>query len=56
MLAIALGGGIFAPWTLKAAIDNQLAVNPDTGRAISGFDPVAYFTDGKAIREAKYSI
>jgi hypothetical protein len=36
-----MGGGIFAPWTLKAATDNQLAVNPDTGLAISGFDPVA---------------
>lgn len=56
VLAIALGSGIFAPWTLKAATDIQLAVNPDTGRAISGFDPVAYFTDGKAIRQARYSI
>jgi len=49
VLAIALGGGIFAPWALRAATDNQLAVNPDTGLAISGFDPVAYFTDGKAM-------
>ena len=24
-------------------------MNPDTGLAISGFDPVAYFTDGKPV-------
>ena len=36
------------PWR-PAATDNQLAVNPETGLAISGFDPVAYFTDGKAL-------
>jgi YHS domain-containing protein len=47
--AVALGCGLFAPWTLKAATDLQLAVNPDTGLAISGFDPVAYFTEGKAM-------
>jgi len=49
MLGAVLGFGIFAPWSLRAATDNQLAVNSDTGLAISGFDPVAYFTDGKAI-------
>ena len=32
-----------------AATDNQLAVNATTGLAISGFDPVAYFTEGKAL-------
>jgi hypothetical protein len=48
-LGLALGCGIFAPWALWAATDDQLVVNPDTGLAISGFDPVAYFTDGKAI-------
>jgi hypothetical protein len=46
---VALSIGIFAPGILRAATDNQLAVNPETGLAISGFDPVAYFTDGKAI-------
>src|SRR5580765_5749660 len=49
LLGIALGSGIFAPVGLRAATDNQLAVNPETGLAISGFDPVAYFTEGKAI-------
>ena len=47
-LGVALGCGIFAPWTSQAATDNQLAVNLDTGLAISGFDPVAYFTESKA--------
>ena len=48
-LAIAVGGGIFKPSGVRAANDNQLAVNADTGLAISGFDPVAYFTEGKAL-------
>jgi len=48
-LGIALAGGIFAPLVVQAATDNQLAVNSNTGLAISGFDPVAYFTDGKAM-------
>jgi hypothetical protein len=47
-LFISLGAGIFAPHDIKAATDSQLTVNPDTGLAISGFDPVAYFTDGRA--------
>ncbi len=47
-LFIALGAGIFAPQAI-AATDGQLTVNPDTGLAISGFDPVSYFTDGKAL-------
>jgi YHS domain-containing protein len=49
LLGIALGSGIFAPVGLRAATDNQLAVNAETGLAISGFDPVAYFTEGKAL-------
>ncbi|HZP68311.1 MAG TPA: YHS domain-containing (seleno)protein [Pseudolabrys sp.] len=44
-----MAGGISAPRALRAATENQLAVNPATGLAISGFDPVAYFTDGKAL-------
>jgi YHS domain-containing protein len=48
LLGVALGCGIFAPGALQGATDNQLAVNSDTGIAISGFDPVAYFTDSKA--------
>jgi hypothetical protein len=45
---MALAAGIFAPVVLRAATDNHLAVNGTTGLAISGFDPVAYFTEGKA--------
>jgi YHS domain-containing protein len=55
-LGVALGAGIFAPslapfgpLAARAATDNQLAVNVTTGLAISGFDPVAYFTEGKAL-------
>jgi YHS domain-containing protein len=48
LLGLALGCGIFAPGPLPAATDNQLAVNTETGLAISGFDPVAYFTESKA--------
>jgi len=48
LLGVALGCGIFAPGTPQAATDNQLTVNLDTGLAISGFDPVAYFTESKA--------
>lgn len=29
------------------AANEPIVVNPNTGLAISGFDPVAYFTDGK---------
>ncbi|HXZ46044.1 MAG TPA: YHS domain-containing (seleno)protein [Pseudolabrys sp.] len=49
LLGVALGWGISPPLSLWAATDNQLAVNADTGLAISGFDPVAYFTEGKAL-------
>ena len=49
LLGLALGGAFSPPLSLWAATDNQLAVNPNTGLAISGFDPVAYFTEGKAL-------
>jgi len=49
LLGVAVSGGIVTPVGAIAATDNQLAVNADTGLAISGFDPVAYFTEGKAL-------
>ncbi len=49
LLGIAFAGGIAPPPGLWAATDNQLTVNPGTGLAISGFDPVAYFTESKAL-------
>jgi YHS domain-containing protein len=44
-LGLAFGSGFFAPAALQA--EDRLVVNWYTGLAISGFDPVAYFTDGK---------
>ena len=38
--------GMFAPLA-RAAEVGPFVVNPNTGLAISGFDPVAYFTDHK---------
>lgn len=49
LVAVVLGVGMFAPSGSLAATDNQLAINAATGLAISGFDPVAYFTEGKAL-------
>jgi hypothetical protein len=49
VFGLVLGLGIFTPLPLSAASDNQMAVNAGTGLAISGFDPVAYFTEGKAL-------
>ena len=50
-LAVALGiavcGGILAPPGARAATDDRTVVNVNSGLAISGFDPVAYFTDSK---------
>jgi YHS domain-containing protein len=48
VLALALavvGGSVFLPVSRLAA--EPIEVNSHTGLAISGFDPVAYFTDGK---------
>jgi hypothetical protein len=44
--------GVFLGFTVACASvanasDGPILANPDTGLAISGFDPVAYFTDGK---------
>ena len=35
------------PGPAAGGTDEQIVVDPHTGLAISGFDPVAYFTDGK---------
>jgi hypothetical protein len=43
---LALVGGTLAPFGLRAAPDARTVINVQTGLAISGFDPVAYFTDG----------
>ena len=47
LAALALGAGILLPLVALAAPTGVTVVNAHTGLAISGFDPVAYFTDGK---------
>src|SRR5664280_2081299 len=44
-LGLAVCGGIFAPPAILAAPSDRIVVNAYTGLAISGFDPVAYFTE-----------
>ena len=46
-LGMAVFGAIFASSTLSAAPSDPVVINALTGLAISGFDPVAYFVDGK---------
>jgi hypothetical protein len=46
-LALLAGAGIAV--RAAAADAGPVVVNPKTGLAISGFDPVAYFTDGKPV-------
>jgi hypothetical protein len=51
MLVAAIGiaeSGTIAPYS--AGADNRVEVNPQTGLAISGFDPLAYFIDHKPVR------
>lgn len=38
------------PCAALASPEDRLVVNPDTGLAISGFDPVAYFSRHKAVQ------
>jgi len=42
LLGLLLGGALLCP-----ALGAAFTVNPQTGLSISGFDPVAYFTDAK---------
>ena len=46
-LGLAIFGPIFASSAISAAPAEPVVINALTGLAISGFDPVAYFTDGK---------
>src|SRR5689334_21469075 len=41
--------GLPAAVPLRAATSEYVVVDRNTGLAISGFDPVAYFTDGAAL-------
>jgi hypothetical protein len=44
---LAVCGGIFASPAILAAPSDRIVVDAHSGLAISGFDPVAYFTDAK---------
>jgi hypothetical protein len=46
LLGLAWCGGIFAPAPSQAAAEDRTVVSSHSGLAMSGFDPVAYFTDG----------
>ena len=46
-LALGLLAALTCATAAPAAAPEPLVVNPNTGLALSGFDPVAYFTDGK---------
>ena len=46
-LGLAVFADIFAPPAILAAPNDRIVVDAHTGLAISGFDPVAYFTDAK---------
>jgi hypothetical protein len=47
LIGLVLGCGILTPLPVAAATVEPTVVNSHTGLAISGFDPVAYFTEGK---------
>jgi hypothetical protein len=48
VLAIAAGLGLARP--IGAATTERIVVDRNSGLAISGFDPVAYFTDAQALQ------
>ena len=46
-LALAVFAPVFAGSAISAVSSDPVVINALTGLAISGFDPVAYFTEGK---------
>lgn len=48
-LALVLIGMVGAPPAVRSAAAEPIVVNAHTGLAISGFDPVAYFTDHRPV-------
>jgi hypothetical protein len=46
-LGLVLFGSFFSPAAILAAPNDPIVVDPHSGLAISGFDPVAYFVDAK---------
>jgi len=47
VLGMAVADAIFASPAVWASSNDRIVVNAHTGLAISGFDPVSYFTDAK---------
>jgi hypothetical protein len=48
-LAAGVSAGLFLTGPIGAATTERVVVDRNSGLAISGFDPVAYFTDAKAL-------
>jgi hypothetical protein len=49
VLAVAMAAGLGLAGPLRATTIEKVVVDRHSGLAISGFDPVAYFTDAKAL-------
>jgi hypothetical protein len=49
-LVTAVGALVSLDWAARAATTERLVVNRYSGLAIEGYDPVAYFTDERAVR------
>ena len=47
-MAACLAAAVFAPGARGAGVLERVVIDPASGLAISGFDPVAYFSRGKA--------
>ena len=47
-LAVVLAGSVVGPVAAQAPAE-RIVVNPNSGLGLSGFDPVAYFTDKKPV-------
>src|ERR1700722_15537655 len=48
-LAALVSAGLGLAGPIAAAATERTVVDPNSGLAISGFDPVAYFTDAKVL-------
>jgi len=58
LFGLGLACGFVAPTAAQTGIDDRTVVNSRTGLGLSGFDPVAYFTDKMAkagLPELEYS-
>jgi YHS domain-containing protein len=49
LLGLVLAGGVVGRVAAQAAPLERTVVNPNSGLGLSGFDPVAYFTDSKPV-------